>query len=320
MGGVRFVILCALAAGCRFDLERLDRVAEDGGGGDSTQLDGAATTDGAGLADAPRPDAFLLDLGPFGPPVEVDEISTQQEEDDPTLTGDMLEMYFNSNRAGSNAGDIWKTVRNDTNDLWGVPVRVAELSTTGNDSIPEVSYDGLWMSITRQSADGTLDIYVSARASRSDPWSTPVAIPELNSTTEDAGGTMTADLRTLYLFTMPSGHFDLYAATRASPTDRWSSPALIAELSTMTFEGDPCPDGTGAIVAFSSLRVGGQGSYDLWTSSRPWADAPYEPAVPLTELNTADSERDPWLSPDGRVIYFESDRSGGKAHIFKATR
>ena len=30
----------------------------------------------------------------------------------------------------------------------------------------------------------------------------------------------------------------------------------------------------------------------------------------IDELSTDSDERDPWLSPDGRELYFSSDRSG----------
>ena len=31
---------------------------------------------------------------------------------------------------------------------------------------------------------------------------------------------------------------------------------------------------------------------------------------PLDDLNTAGDERDPWLTPDGKTLYFTSDRDG----------
>ena len=50
--------------------------------------------------------------------------------------------------------------------------------------------------------------------------------------------------------------------------------------------------------------------------------APFQPRVPLTSLNTADSDESSWLSPDELAIYFDSTRSGtlGNYDIFMATR
>jgi len=39
----------------------------------------------------------------------------------------------------------------------------------------------------------------------------------------------------------------------------------------------------------------------------------------LADLNTAADERDPWLSPDGTVFYFTSDRENGVLQIYEAT-
>jgi Tol biopolymer transport system component len=41
--------------------------------------------------------------------------------------------------------------------------------------------------------------------------------------------------------------------------------------------------------------------------------------TPLTDLNTAADERDPWLSPDGTMFYFTSDREGDVLQIFEVS-
>jgi Tol biopolymer transport system component len=52
------------------------------------------------------------------------------------------------------------------------------------------------------------------------------------------------------------------------------------------------------------------GAADLYVSSRKSTSEPFSERVPLTDLNTVDDERDPWLSPDGTQFYFSSDRAG----------
>ena len=41
--------------------------------------------------------------------------------------------------------------------------------------------------------------------------------------------------------------------------------------------------------------------------------------APVSELNTDDSEEDPWISEDGRHIFFMSDRNG-RRRIYEASR
>ena len=46
---------------------------------------------------------------------------------------------------------------------------------------------------------------------------------------------------------------------------------------------------------------------------------PFSTIIPIAELNSAFADEDLWLSPDGRTIYFSSDRTGNR-EIHIATR
>ena len=76
------------------------------------------------------------DSSSWGTPVAL-SVTTEGADHDPTLTGDMLELYFNRN------SDIYVTTRASLLEPWGTPGRVAELSTAANESTNRVSLDGL---------------------------------------------------------------------------------------------------------------------------------------------------------------------------------
>src|SRR5690606_7577524 len=60
----------------------------------------------AAAADAAGPDA-TPPLGPFGPRESIDELNHIDGADDCALTGDMLEIFFNSDRpGGAGGGDL----------------------------------------------------------------------------------------------------------------------------------------------------------------------------------------------------------------------
>jgi TolB protein len=67
------------------------------------------------------------------------------------------------------------------------------------------------------------------------------------------------------------------------------------------------PDGE-AMLWGSANRPGGPGSYDLWIARRTASG--WSAPLPVS-FNTAAKEYDPAFSPDGRLLYFFSDRPGG---------
>src|SRR4051794_14340228 len=65
-------------------------------------------------------------------PTLIAELSDPDGADDPSLTADLLEIYFGSHRAGSMGGvaeDIWMAKRASVNVPFGTPVNVADLNS-----------------------------------------------------------------------------------------------------------------------------------------------------------------------------------------------
>jgi hypothetical protein len=62
--------------------------------------------------------------------------------------------------------------------------------------------------------------------------------------------------------------------------------------------------------AGSTVDGGPTPSADLYVAWRQAVDAPFSGTQTLDDLNTGGDERDPWLTPDGKTLYFTSDRGG----------
>ena len=67
----------------------------------------------------------------LGAPVEITELTSGLGEDDPSLTADLLEIYFGSRRTGGQGfEDIWRATRSSKDAAWGTPENVTALNSS----------------------------------------------------------------------------------------------------------------------------------------------------------------------------------------------
>jgi Tol biopolymer transport system component len=99
----------------------------------------------------------------------------------------------------------------------------------------------------------------------------------------------------------------------------WSAPVNLGPPVSAVLTGSPARGGElnpfisrdGLSLYFSSDRPGGFGGLDIWVSQRPSVNDPWgEPQNLGPNVNTPSTENSPALSPDGRRLYFQSDRPG----------
>jgi hypothetical protein len=287
-----------------------------------------STGDADGVIDVPSSvfDAAPVDAAaPFSNPLPIAVLASASEDDDPSATEDLLELYFNSSRPGIGATDLWVSKRTSRSDPWGIPTLVPVVNTTSNEGPPEISPDGLTLvfSSDRPGGQGGHDIFITTRASRTAVWNTPVRITELSTTSgEFAPFVQSGGLRVVLSSSRPNGvgAEDLWTATRTSLADPFGVPQLITELGTTSREADAWLSADGLTILFDSDRPGSAG-LDLWMATRATPTGAFGPPVQLDELNSSGEEQDPWVSPDGTTIFFASDRATpGNLEIFEASR
>lgn len=104
--------------------------------------------------------------GDFGTPVAVGELNSTAVDDAPVLSADGLEIFFASNRPNANRNDIWHATRSSTNDGFGAPSKVAELSGDTTEDYPNwISPDRCTILFTsdRTGGNGGYDIWMAKR-------------------------------------------------------------------------------------------------------------------------------------------------------------
>jgi WD40-like Beta Propeller Repeat len=275
------------------------------------------------------------------------ELATYARTNNPTLTEDLLEIFFTSTRDQGNF-DIWTASRATRHDRFAPPQKVRAVSSGRFDTGSAVSPDGLtlWLGSDRRSmgssSTGGLDIWVSTRATRTADWSEPVLVPSLNSQSFDIPRPPG-----LHGLVMPLGSergpgsvYRTFFASRASRTAPFETPQTVPELmfeNATTMDAFLSQDGltlfyaSGPITMANEggaplgLDAGAEGSMadvttpvltaDLFVARREKVTDPFSGFTQITDLNTLFDERDPWLSEDKTRFFFSSDR-GGNLNIY----
>jgi hypothetical protein len=159
--------------------------------------------------------------------------------------------------------------------------------------------------------DPTLDIYTATRATRSDPFGAPTKVSVSSASDNDLHPTISPDNFTLLFESTRTGYFRLYVATRASTLAGFSTPALVANVSSGANEHDAHPflNADGSELWFASNRAGGLGDWDIYRSTS--TDSGFDTPVDQTALSSSDYDQLPVLSADGLTVYIGSSRAGG---------
>ncbi|MDP9001856.1 MAG: hypothetical protein M3O46_17285 [Myxococcota bacterium] len=276
--------------------------------------DGARTIDGGDDAEGGS-----LQFVPFGPvSMLVATSDPNADNEDPSMTGDSLELYFMSTRTGN--ADVWVSVRPSATAPWGAPTSVRQINTSLDEGAPGVSLDGLSLWFCRSVTFSRPEIWLTTRASRSLPWGPPAPVPELNTVGRQLEPAVDESMLLIFFASdrVDAGGWDLYSSSRPTVRAVWAAPREVVELNTAARanDGDPFVGAYGLQVWFASTRTG---SGDLYWSHRVSLTDRFAPPVPVKELNTPWAESDPTLSSDFRHILFASNRSG-RFQIYEAWR
>ncbi|MBW2731669.1 MAG: PD40 domain-containing protein [Deltaproteobacteria bacterium] len=273
----------------------------------STNEDSFISNSDTGSPDTGSPDTGSVDASPphtwaFKDVQAVDVLNSGLGDDDPALPGSMLEILFDSNRTGKG---LWRATRTSITEPWSAPQPIALFS---EGSAPSFAQDGLTLHLV---VGG--DFYRTTRSEVGGVWAAPVALVELNTADRESALALTSD--GLYMVLSRQTSTDtLLASSRSTLGEPWSVPQEITELLEESGgNSSPWLNPTGTMLLFASNRAGGAGLQDIWVATRASRAIPFDAPQPMTSINSAQSEEDPWLSPDGMVLFFARDVGGIKS-------
>lgn len=263
-------------------------------------------------------DAATRFTGRFGVGTIIAELTIDGiEDDDPSLTGDLLELYFASARPGTLGGDdIFRATRAFADEEWSAAVRLAGINSVAAESTINVSSNGLWLIFGSQRDDPRGDVYIARRDTRGVDFGAPTRSSALNSALEDFASWISDDGLRVLIHRREVGRtdFDVLVATRVSVTNDFERPVLIEGLSTTSSEFSATLPFGDSLVLFG-LEDGDGGLFVARSEPGEFVFGTHEA---LEGPNTAANEGDPWLSPDGCTLVFARSVEAVR-QIFQAT-
>ncbi len=205
---------------------------------------------------------------------------------------------------------------------WTEPVPVTEVNTEYEEMPPFLSFDGLSLYFSRVRTD----TFYYARifvATRDEPYGPFTSVNQILSSSGQHvfEPWISPDNLRMYYFAQKESPilWQLKVSERTSVNDPWPLGADISELNQLGRIQSPRLTADELLIFFDSPDIPGEGGYDIWMATRSDRYSPFGSVTNLAEINTADSEGGPYVTPDGLTLLFHSDRNGSY-QIFRATR
>jgi serine/threonine protein kinase len=243
------------------------------------------------------------------------------------FTADELLVVLASARTGSvGGGDLWMAERESVEKPFSEFTNLGtSINTVQLEHSVSISRDGLTLvyasDCTETQERGPSRIWMATRTSRSESFLQPTRLDLLVGVAEQDGWvsfpSLSPDGNELF-FSANSDHSkdtNIFVATRPDSTSSFGPGRRLdktinsdkSEMSTAIH-----PDGR--TLVFSSTRPGSLGGYDLWAARRDSAGEPFGEPVHLGNvINSPTSETAPFVSRDGRTLYFACKESRTKA-------
>lgn len=181
-------------------------------------------------------------------------------------------LFFVSNRAGGCGGADIYFARLSPNHGWTTPAHLGcTVNSAGDEFSPAyVEEDGSGALYFSSNGSGSHDIYRSVQQSDG-TFATPQSVAELNTSHDEFRPNVRKDgLEIVFDSNRPGGlgATDIYAATRSSVDEPWSTPVnLGGAINSDAAESRASLSWDGRTLVFGSTRAG-EGSSDIYVSTR----------------------------------------------------
>ncbi len=227
----------------------------------------------------------------------------------PSLSSDGRDLFFMGyNRSGGlGDSDLWFASRSAGGEAFGEPVRLPAINSTGSDSNPDVTEDGLMLFFdsARPGTSGERDIWMSNRVSIDDAWQPAQLLDAAINTRGWEGRPSISGNGLVIAFDRSHERVgrSLAVASRKSISEPFGSPVLLDNRFADGSSPGLSPDGL--TVFFARFNPPEYESSNLWMARREGLDMPFgDPVLLDDKVNSLGCLVDPDVSYDGRTLLF----------------
>ena len=188
------------------------------------------------------------------------------------------------------------------------------INTNDDEYVNMLSFDGAQLLFTRKMpmGNGYQKEFLFVSQWDGEQWSEPqqLAFADFPQDVDPGAAFISADGKKLYLtgcgWTRDSS-CDIYVSEWKD--GQWAMPRRLSEgINTRSWESQPCVSSDGKELYFVSRR---NGNADIYCAKRNTDGSWGEPQNVGSPINTQGTEMAPFLHPDGRTLYFSSDKHIG---------
>lgn len=261
-------------------------------------------------------------------------VNSPESEFNPEMNSNGLEMFFSSERTGSQNRDLYRARRETPDGPWTTVENMGpKINSPHLDSGPSITSDGKTLIFHSERLfngenDGIQthrDLFYVKRPSLDTPFGTVELVPgkEINTGYADTAALITDDGKTMYFSSNRRGGIgskDIYVASRKDPSGPFTTlKNLGPNVNSKWVDSNPAITEDGLTLFIHSRRPG-FGRADIYVTCRKSKLAPWGPARNLgITANTDYDEANPSVSANGKILLFRSDREGtvGKQDLWQ---
>jgi Tol biopolymer transport system component len=250
-------------------------------------------------------------------------LNTKADEDDPNLSPDGLTLFYASNADGKEY-HLMTSSRRTTAQSWPAGKPLDDLNSTTDDRSPFLAttsgkyphflYYATKKDESKKGGKGdNFDIYVAVKQGPQADFTSATAVHTVCSEADELHPWVTGNGRELYFSRKSKDGWHVWMAPRPDGTGAFEKPKQL-DLPVDSHHATLTPDGLTMFLQGPLEKE----RWGLFRSTRASTKADWSKPEPLDDLNNADAptgDRSPCLSRDGSMLYFASDRPGGKGGL-----